>query len=111
MVAAGKFALSNMLGSMTYSYGDRMIFDDNGQVVSEEPTSLFAVVPDRPDHAHAFMWDEGFQQHLVSVWNLNLTMEIIASWFNQTNQETGWIAREQMLGRESRWPAPPSSWP
>jgi len=82
MIAAGKFALSNMLGSMTYSYGDRMIFDDNGQVVSEEPTSLFAVVPDRPDHAHAFMWDEGFQQHLVSVWNLNLTMEIISSWFD-----------------------------
>jgi hypothetical protein len=40
------------------------------------------------------MWDEGFQQHLVSVWNMNLTYEIITSWFDQTDQESGWIARE-----------------
>ena len=57
---AGKFAISNMLGSMTYLYGDRQIFDENGKIVSTPPTSLFAVVPDRPDHAHPFMWDEGF---------------------------------------------------
>lgn len=26
------FALSDMLGSMSYLYGDRMIFDENGKV-------------------------------------------------------------------------------
>ena len=41
---------------------------------------------------------------------MNLTMQIIESWFDQTDQETGWICREQMLGREIRQSAPPSSW-
>ena len=92
-LATGKYALSNMLGSMTYMHGDRMIFK-NGTVVKEANSTLFAVVPDRPDHAHGFMWDEGFHQHLISVWNMNLTMDIIESWFNQTDQKTGWICRE-----------------
>ena len=48
-----------MLGSMTYMYGDRMVFE-NGTVVKQNATSLFTGVPDRPDHARGFMWDEGF---------------------------------------------------
>ena len=84
--------------------------DKYGHVIKQADSSLFTGVPDRPDHARGFMWDEGFHQHLVSVWDLNLTMEIISSWFNQTDQTTGWICREQMLGREARWGAPPSSW-
>ena len=82
-----------MLGSMVYMHGDRMIFKDN-KVVKEADSTLFAVVPDRPDHAHGFMWDEGFQQHLISYWNMDLTIDIIESWFNQTDQTTGWICRE-----------------
>ena len=70
-----------MLGSTTYMHGDMMVFR-NGTVVKQEPKSLFCNVPDRPDHAHGFMWDEGFQQHLVSVWNADLTYEIITSWFD-----------------------------
>lgn len=42
---------------------------------------------------------------------MELTQEIITSWFNTTDQETGWICREQMLGREIRSGAPPTSWP
>lgn len=83
-LATGKYALSNMLGSMTYMHGDRMILQD-GAVVKEADATLFAVVPDRPDHAHGFMWDEGFHQHLISVWDMNLTMEVISSWFNQAD--------------------------
>ena len=94
---------------MAYMYGDRMIFDD-GKVIKQTPTSLFTAVPDTPDHARGFMWDEGFHQHLISVWNMNLTMEIISSWFSQADSSTGWICREQMLGREIRAGAPPSSW-
>ena len=108
-IATAKYALSNMLGSMTYMHGDRMVIK-NGTVTKEAESTLFANVPDRPDHAHGFMWDEGFHQHLISVWNMNLTMQIIESWFDQTDQETGWICREQMLGREIRQSAPPSSW-
>ena len=105
-----KYALSNMLGSVAYMYGDRMIYQD-GKVVKQEPTSLFTGIPDRPDHGRGFMWDEGFHQHLISVWNMDLTQQIIASWFATTDQETGWICREQMLGREIRSGAPPTSWP
>mmetsp|Transcript_589 Transcript_589/g.764 ORF Transcript_589/g.764 Transcript_589/m.764 type:complete len:94 (+) Transcript_589:1065-1346(+) len=83
-LSTGKYALSNMLGSMSYMYGDRMIFQD-GLVVKEADKTLFTAVPDRPDHARGFMWDEGFHQHLISVWNMDLTMDIIESWFNQTN--------------------------
>mmetsp|Transcript_37923 Transcript_37923/g.46212 ORF Transcript_37923/g.46212 Transcript_37923/m.46212 type:complete len:94 (+) Transcript_37923:1086-1367(+) len=83
-LSTGKYALSNMLGSMSYMYGDRMIFQD-GLVVKEADNMLFTAVPDRPDHARGFMWDEGFHQHLISVWNMDLTIDIIESWFNQTN--------------------------
>jgi mannosyl-oligosaccharide glucosidase len=40
------------------------------------------------------MWDEGFHNHLIAVWNMELTEEIISSWFATTDQETGWICRE-----------------
>ncbi len=56
------------------------------------------------------MWDEGFHNHLISIWNLDLTEEIISSWFASTD-DNGWICREQMLGPEIRSGAPPSSWP
>lgn len=91
-------------------YGDWMIFEGE-EIVTKAPRSLFTATPDKPDHARGFMWDEGFHNHLISVWNLNLTMEIITSWFNSTDQETGWICREQMLGREARAGANPTSWP
>ena len=104
-----KYALSNMLGSITYMHGNRMVFQD-GKVVSLPDAELFTGVPDRPDHARGFMWDEGFHNHLISIWNLDLTEEIISSWFASTD-DNGWICREQMLGQEIRSGAPPSSWP
>jgi len=109
-LATGKYALSNMLGSMSFMHGDRMVLSSDGLVVKQKDATLFTAVPDRPDHARGFMWDEGFHQHLISVWNMDLTMDIIESWFAQTDQTTGWICREQMLGREIRAGAPPSSW-
>lgn len=93
MLETAKYALGNMLGSVAYMYGDRMIFQD-GKVVLEPPTSLFTGIPDRPDHGRGFMWDEGFHNHLISVWNMNLTQQIITSWFDTINSETGWICRE-----------------
>lgn len=109
-VAAAKYGLGNMLGSIAYMYGDRMVFE-NDAVVKQPATHLFTGIPDRPDHSRGFMWDEGFHQHLISVWDIEFTYEIIESWFNVTDQETGWICREQMLGRETRAGAPPTSWP
>lgn len=99
-----------MLGSVAYMYGDRMIFKE-GKVVFEEPKSLYTGIPDRADHGRGFMWDEGFHNHLISVWNMNITQQIISSWFETINTESGWICREQMLGKEIRSGAPPTSWP
>mmetsp|Transcript_63413 Transcript_63413/g.87598 ORF Transcript_63413/g.87598 Transcript_63413/m.87598 type:complete len:102 (-) Transcript_63413:1022-1327(-) len=101
-----------MLGSIAYMYGDRMIFNSSdGNVITQPETYLFTGVPDRPDHGRGFMWDEGFHNHLISAWNMNITQEIIAAWFATTDKSSGWICREQMLGREIRSGAPPSSWP
>lgn len=72
-IATAKYAIGNMLGSMTYMYGTRQLFNKDHKIVSESPRSMFVIVPDRPDHAQGFMWDEGFHQHLISVWNMNLT--------------------------------------
>jgi mannosyl-oligosaccharide glucosidase len=73
-----------MLGSIAYMHGDRMVYKD-GKVISEPPTNLFTAIPDRADHGRGFMWDEGFHQHLISVWDLDLTKQIIASWFATTD--------------------------
>lgn len=93
VIATAKYALGNMLGSMTYMYGDPEVYGDEDHLIHSEPkTSMFVIVPDRPDHAQGFMWDEGFHQHLVSLWNPNITYEIISSWFAQAHKD-GWIAR------------------
>lgn len=110
-VETAQYALSNMLGSQSYMYGDRQLLTDDGHVVSQGPTYLFAIVPDRPNHAQGFAWDEGFHQHLVSLWDPAISYEIVSSWFQQVDNSTGWIARQQMLGEEVRWGARPSSWP
>jgi mannosyl-oligosaccharide glucosidase len=83
--ATAKYALGNMLGSIAYMYGDRMIFDGN-KVILEKPTSLFTGIPDRPNHGRGFMWDEGFHNHLISAWDMDLTEQIISSWFATTDQ-------------------------
>jgi len=54
-----KYGLGNMLGSVAYMYGDRMVYQDN-KIVKQDPISLFTGIPDRPDHSRGFMWDEGF---------------------------------------------------
>ena len=54
------------------------------------------------DHfPRGFLWDEGF--HLLPLLNYDsdLVLEITKSWFNLIDED-GWIAREQILGKELR---------
>ena len=117
---------SNLLGGVGYFYGDSLVdrsyaaeYDEENEgfweetadarsraeVSKDSPAQLFTSVPSRPFFPRGFLWDEGF--HLVPIveWDLDLTMDIVHSWFSLMDSE-GWIAREQILGPEARSKVP-----
>lgn len=116
----GHEMLSGLLGGLSYFYGDHLVdrqfhleTDEfalgggdgtdlpklNGEV--EGPFELFTLVPSRPFFPRGFYWDEGFHLLPLLKYDSDLTLEIIKSWFNLIDDD-GWIAREQILGAESR---------
>ena len=117
---------SNLLGGVGYFYGDSLVdrsyapeYDEDNegfweetaeararaQVALDPARELFTAVPSRPFFPRGFLWDEGF--HLVPIleWDLDLTLDILSSWFKLMDQD-GWIAREQILGPEARSKVP-----
>lgn len=108
----GKEVLSGLLGGLSYFYGDQLVdretvFDEDSfesyklEGTFEGPYELFTLVPSRPFFPRGFLWDEGF--HLLPLLNYDsdLVLEITKSWFNLIDED-GWIAREQILGKELR---------
>ena len=71
----------------------------------EGPYDLFTATPSRPFFPRGFYWDEGFHLLPVGVWDNDLCLEVLRSWFGLMDEE-GWIAREQILGEESRSKVP-----
>lgn len=111
-----KQTLANLLGGIGYYHGDYLVdrhsqLDDetydqiklDGQI--EGPTELFTSCPSRTFFPRGFYWDEGF--HLIPMlkYDVDLTLEILKSWFNLIDED-GWIAREQILGPEARSKVP-----
>lgn len=117
---------SNLFGGIGYFYGDSLVdrsyapeYDEDNegfweetaqarakaQVVKDPAVELFTSVPSRPFFPRGFLWDEGF--HLVPIieWDLDITLDIVKSWFNLIDSD-GWIAREQILGPEARSKVP-----
>jgi hypothetical protein len=51
-IRTGHYALGNMLSSITYMHGDRLVYEiETDRIVSQPSHSGWTVVPDRPDHA------------------------------------------------------------
>lgn len=69
------------------------------------PYQLFTAVPSRPFFPRGFLWDEGFHLQVILDWDMDLTLEIVSSWLDLMD-ESGWIAREQILGPEARSKVP-----
>lgn len=122
----GKSMFSNLLGGVGYFHGHQIIDRSNADEYAEEdegfwegaaeararqqaraegPYELFTSVPSRPFFPRGFLWDEGFHLMPISDWDMDLSLDVIQSWYN-TMDEDGWIPREQILGDEARTKVP-----
>lgn len=122
-----KSMFSNLVGGIGYFYGDSVVDksyapeyeEENegfwqetaearmrqGRVRLEGPSELYTSIPSRPFFPRGFLWDEGFHLIPVADWDMDLTLEIVRSWFNLMDED-GWIGREQILGQEARSKVP-----
>jgi mannosyl-oligosaccharide glucosidase len=113
-----KQALSSLLGGIAYFHGTYLVSpppfdspdsesdpDSPSPPILEGPAELFTATPSRPFFPRGFYWDEGFHLLPLAEWDNDLMLEILASWFNLMDSD-GWIAREQILGEESRKKVP-----
>ncbi len=104
-------ALSTLFSNLIYMSGQLQILNLNSSsVIISNKTELLTIGPDKTSHSRGFMWDEGFQQRILSLWNLESSLIILSNWFSNVDPKTGWLPREQSLDAESRARAPPSSW-
>ncbi|KAL1880220.1 hypothetical protein VTK73DRAFT_6048 [Phialemonium thermophilum] len=121
-----KNMFSNLIGGIGYFYGHALVdrsyapeYDEEDEGFWEEaaaaralkreklegPYELFSAIPSRPFFPRGFLWDEGFHLLPIADWDIDLTLEIVKSWFNLMDED-GWIAREQILGAEARSKVP-----
>ena len=121
-----KSLLSNLMGGIGYFYGTSMVdlssapeYAGNDEklgntvalarsrveIKEQGPYQLLSAVPSRPFFPRGFLWDEGFHLQIILRWDMDLALEIVSSWFDLID-ESGWIAREQILGPEARSKVP-----
>ncbi|MCJ1462541.1 Processing alpha glucosidase I [Pseudocyphellaria aurata] len=125
--AFSRSMFSNLLGGIGYFYGDAVVdksyapeYEEENEGFWEEtaeargrsgvhklegPLELYTSIPSRPFFPRGFLWDEGFHLLPVADWDIDLTLEIVRSWFTLTDED-GWIGREQILGPEARSKVP-----
>jgi mannosyl-oligosaccharide glucosidase len=121
-----KSLFSNLIGGIGYFHGDSLVdrsyapeYDEENEGFWQEtadarsrdqqklegPYELFTGTPSRPFFPRGFLWDEGFHLLPIIDWDVDLTLQIIKSWFNLMDDD-GWIGREQILGPEARSKVP-----
>jgi len=106
--SACRFALSNLLGSISYFYGTSYVLQENiiaKEVIETEPFELFTDIPSRATFPRGFLWDSGFHSLILSEWSPKLALEVLQSWANRV-EHNGWVAREQVPGSEARRAVP-----
>ncbi|KAH0385804.1 glycoside hydrolase, partial [Aureobasidium melanogenum] len=125
-VGLAKSLFSNLIGGIGYFHGDSVVDRSYAPEYEEEnegfwqetaeararnqqklegPYELFTGTPSRPFFPRGFLWDEGFHLLPIIDWDVDLTLQIIKSWFNLMDDD-GWIGREQILGPEARSKVP-----
>ncbi|SCU92691.1 LAME_0F01068g1_1 [Lachancea meyersii CBS 8951] len=110
--------LANLMGGIGYFYGTQMVdreteLDEEhfekielNRAGEEGPLQLFSSVPSRAFFPRGFYWDEGFHLLQMMEYDCDLVLEILQSWFDLIEEETGWVARELILGNEARSKVP-----
>ena len=103
LIAFAKAAFSNLIGGTGYFYGSSLVQHDpeKPEVIESPMKPLFTAVPSRSFFPRGFVWDEGFHQIGVSVFDDRLTRDVIVHWLGLM-EEDGYIAREQILGQDAR---------
>lgn len=122
----GRSMLANLAGGIGYFDGEHVVDRSNAPEYDEEeesfweyaaeararkqeklegPYQLFTSIPSRPFFPRGFLWDEGFHLIPIADWDMDLTLEILKSWYDLMDDD-GWIAREQILGAEARSKVP-----
>ncbi|MCJ1420778.1 Processing alpha glucosidase I [Xylographa parallela] len=121
-----KSMFSNLVGGIGYFYGDAVVdrtyaieYEEENEGFWQEtaearnragfklegPSELYTSIPSRPFFPRGFLWDEGFHLLPIADWDMDLTLEIVRSWFKLMDDD-GWIGREQILGAEARSKVP-----
>ena len=110
-----KAMTSNLLGGIGYYQGASIVDrsfkleydeEDEDDIGVQKPEltaerELLTATPSRSFFPRGFYWDEGFHLALIGEWDNDLSLEILKDWVALIDDE-GWIAREQILGEESR---------
>ncbi|ORY34734.1 glycoside hydrolase [Naematelia encephala] len=107
---------SNLIGGIGYYHGASIVDrsfkhdydddDDEEEVGVQAPKftderELLTATPSRSFFPRGFYWDEGFHLALIGEWDNDLSLEILRDWVALIDDD-GWVAREQILGEESR---------